>query len=311
MTRKSAAANLRRVTIPATNADVRLQVTYDGPAVASGRMDIRVLASAMASVAQLVDDAARISYGTQAQVRIEVGGDFRRGSFSYELVTQALQHLSADQLRELLEWLGLLAAPTGVTVLGVIRWLRGRKVQRAERSGKEVNIIVADGDSRVVNMHIGQLVLNPTVRMDIQGVMQPLESAGIDEFRAGAPGAEPVRVTADEQAYFNAPPAAAEKVHDAVDLTLLQLVSPIFRDGNKWQFSYPGEGPFHAAVTDKKFLREVKGHIVQFGYGDLIRVRLRTTVTRTELGQLRTDREVVEVVELIPPAKQTDLFDEA
>ena len=85
----------------------------------------------------------------------------------------------------------------------------------------------------------------------------------------------------------------------------------MYRAGNKWQFAYPGEAPFFAPVLDRDFLRRFQRREVVFGYGDLVRVRLRTTVSRTEVGTLSTTREVLEVLEVLPPAKQTDLFSES
>ena len=80
--------------------------------------------------------------------------------------------------------------------------------------------------------------------------------------------------------------------------------------GNKWQFAYPGEAPFFAPILDKTFLRRLQRREVVFSYGDLVRVRLRTIVSRTRAGSLSTAREIIEVFEILPPAKQTDLFSE-
>jgi hypothetical protein len=286
-----------------------LSVTYDGPALAAGRMDVRVLASAMASVAQLVEDSARLIYGNDADVRIEVSGDFRTGSFTYQNLATALSGLTTEQLRELLTWLGLIAAPTGLTVMGVLKWLAGKKPSRVTRDG-DTAIIVSGNDNRVVNLHVAQLVLNHSVRTGIEGMTQPLAEAGIEVMKVGETATSTaVEITADERPAFLAPPPAAETLHDGEAIAVLQIVSPVFRLGNKWQFSHPGEPSFYAPILDRAFLQRFKNREIALLFGDLVRVRMRTAVTRTEAGSLSTTREILEVLEVIPPPKQVDMFE--
>lgn len=289
---------------------VRLSVGYDGPALMAGRMDVRTLASAMASVAQLVEDATRLTYGADAGVRIEVSGDFRRGSFSYQIVATALAGITPDQVKDVLVWLGLLSAPTGLTVIGVLKLLRGRKVDRATREGNDVRLIVGN-QSHVVNIQVAQLVLNSPIRANLEGVTQPLDEPGIEVLRTGESDQVPAtEITKAERPSFLAPAPVAEALHDDESVTVLQLISPVFRIGNKWQFAYPGEAAFFAPILDRGFLTKLQRREVSFSYGDLVRVRLRTVVSRTDTGALSTAREIREVIQIIPPARQADLFSE-
>lgn len=297
------------MTIPIAERDVRLSVTYDGPELANGRMDVRLLASAMASVAELVDDATRVTYGTDADVRIEVSGDFRRGSFTYQIVATAIQGLDPSQIKEILTWLGLIAAPTGLTVIGVLKWLRGRKIDRIEPESTNRAKIVVGNQSQVVNLQVAQLVVNYKVRSDIEGMTAPLERPGITELRTGEQEADAMVVRRDERNSFAAPVPTAQKVHEGESVAVLQLVTPnLYKVGNKWQFAYPGESPFFAPVLDENFLGRFQRREVSFSYGDLVRVRLKTIVERTEIGTLTTHREILEILEIISPIKQGDLF---
>jgi len=286
---------------------VRLVVGYDGPALATGRMDVRVLAGAMASVAQLVDDATRITYGMDAGIRVEVSGNFRRGSFSYQIIATVIAGLTPEQIRNVLEWLGLISTATGLTVVGVLKWLRGRKVE-AKRDGDNV-VLTAGNQTNVVNLQVAQLVLNHSVRMGFEGITQPFEQVGIDVLRTSErEGAPTTEISKQERKSFIAPPPLAEALHDGESVAVLQVVSPVFRVGNKWQFAYPGEAPFFAPILDKGFMFKFERREEGFLFGDLVRVRLRTVITRTEAGTLSTSREILEILEKIEPAKQTDLF---
>jgi hypothetical protein len=262
----------------------------------------------MASVAQLVEDSARLLYGSDTGIRIEVSGDFKRGSFTYQTISTAIAGVTADQVKEVLTWLGLLSAPTGLTVIGVLKWLRGRKIRRVVREGNDARITAGD-DSTIVNLQVAQLVMNFSVRADLEGATQPLAEPGINVMRTGEDPENPaVEITDEDRESFLAPPPAAETLHDGESVAVLQLVAPVFKIGNKWQFAYPGEPAFHAPILDKKFLVRLQKREIPFLFGDLVRVRLRTSVTRTEAGTLSTSREIIEVLEVIPPTQQDDLF---
>lgn len=288
--------------------DTTFSVTYDGPALAAGRMDVRVLASAMASVAQLVDDAARLLHGPRTGIRVEVSGNFRRGSFSYQVFAAAIADLTAEQVKEILVWLGLIASTSGSNVIEVVRWLRGRKVRKVTQEGQTATI-TAGNESTVVNLQVAQLVMNYNIRADLEGATQPLAESGIDVMRTGEYIETPsVEITAEDRGVFLAPPQEATTLHEGDAIAVLQLVSPVFKPGNKWQFAFPGEASFHAPIQDKSFLERARKREVEFRYGDLIRVHLRTTVSRTESGGLTTAREILEVIEILPPPEQFTIF---
>jgi hypothetical protein len=257
-----------------------------------------------------VDDATRLTFGTDAELRIEVSGNFRRGSFSYQIITTAVAGLTPDQIKDILMWLGLISAPTGLTVIGVLRWLKGRKPE-IRREGNDVRI-VAGNQSNVVNLQVANLVMNYGIRSALEGVTQPLEQPGIEVVRTSEADSAPItEIGRDERRSFLAPVPAAESLHDGESVAVLQIVSPVFRIGNKWQFAYPGEAPFFAPILHKEFLVRFQRREVAFLFGDLVRVRLRTIVTRTEAGTISTTREILEIQEIIPPPKQTDLFAES
>ncbi len=289
-------------------ADTRLSVSYDGPALATGRMDAKVLAGAMASVAQLVDDSARLIHGADTNVRIEVSGDFRRGSFTYQIIATALSDLTAVQVKEILVWLGLIATTSGGSLISVLRWLRGRRVRKVSREGNQATI-TAGNDSTIVQLQVAQLVMNYPIRTALEGMTQPLAEAGITTLRTGEDIQAPdLEIQSPDREWFLAPAVETETLHSAETVAVLQIVSPVFKIGNKWQFSYPGEPMFYALILDRQFLDQAKKREVSLRWGDLVRVRLRTSVARTQAGTLSTTREILEVIEIVPPPEQFNIF---
>jgi hypothetical protein len=289
--------------------EVKFTVTYDGPEVARGRMDARDLAPAMLSMAKLVDHAASITYGTTAAIRVEVDADFRRGSFSYEIIAKAielgntlLQNLS---ISDLLAIVGL----TGGGLIALVKGARGRRPVAVERRGENTTLVFRDGENITVNVNIAQLFLNRTVREDLDGVIAPLRKPGITEFRAGVDDTTAVTVGRDEIEYFEPPPSDDEKVWENETTELVEVLSVSFKASNKWRVALAGDTPFPALILDETFLERVRRHEVTFGNGDALKVRLYTRVVRSPTGEFKRYREIREVLDhLTPPPGQFDMF---
>ncbi|WP_061165200.1 hypothetical protein [Caballeronia temeraria] len=64
----------------------RFNVVYDGPALAEHRMDVRDLAPALVAIADLFTAANKELNGDSADVRVEVKGSFKAGSFELDLI---------------------------------------------------------------------------------------------------------------------------------------------------------------------------------------------------------------------------------
>ena len=88
-------------------------VTYDGPSVRDGLMDVRELAPALLSTGALVQKANHLLNGDRVQVSVQVRSSFKRGSFiiallaDQSLLDQAkaflLQHPQIKDVKEILE----------------------------------------------------------------------------------------------------------------------------------------------------------------------------------------------------------------
>ena len=185
----------RQVTVTHEADEIRFTIVYDGPAVANGRMPLFDIAPAMLSTAQLVEDGIRFLYGNDAALTIEVNADFRRGSFAFEVFTSpdTLHHaqglIAALTPQQLDLGLKLLGIGGSGGLIGFIKWLRGRTIQRIDKQGDQAVVTVRDGNNITINASVVNLALNNNNRRDADGVVAPLRSPGIEEFRAQLPGA--------------------------------------------------------------------------------------------------------------------------
>lgn len=292
----------------AENNTVKFTVKYNGPALASRRMDARDLAPAMLSTAKLVEHTAAMLYGSDQDLKIDVNAEFEGGSFMYEMVAGFV--MVGGVLFSNLSISDVLT--TATTILDAIKQGRGKKPQ-AFQPGPQPNqttIHYTDNSTHNVNLNVTlveRAYQNPTLRRDIEGAVEPLKKPGIEEFELTTPF-QRVEVTRDEVGYLDAPKLEELELQDKVVEEIIEVVAPDFREGNKWQVGLAGEGVVWTAIEDKNFIRQVMNHEVTFGRGDFFRVSMRVRVVRRPTGKLDRERTIVQVHGPLEGGKQMNLF---
>ncbi|QVN20666.1 hypothetical protein [Burkholderia pyrrocinia] len=278
-------------------------IIYDGPALAEHRMDVRDLAPALIAIADLFTSTNKELNGENAEVRLEVRGSFKAGSFHSELIfVQSL----ASQIRDLfagpnagafsnaMAILGALGIVGGGGLIGLIRTLRGRKPHRIEQEGEQTRVWISEQESFTVDEVTYRLYLNRTVRVSLQKALSPLERDGIASFRIARGDTVELTIENDELDAFASGDDPGEVVTDTVARKVLLLESVVFKDGNKWRV-HDGTSAFFAALEDEQFLAKVDAG-ERFGKGDVLVVDLRQTQIVTDEG-LRNEYRIVKVRE--------------
>jgi hypothetical protein len=279
------------------NSTVHFSIKYDGPALISHQMDVRELAPALIALSSLLEEANRALYPDSAEVRVNVNGSFKGGSFGVDFV--ALQSIkdqivslfagpeatAAVNLLSILEGLGIFGG--GMGLIGVIKWLRGRKP----------SAIRIEGDKTIFQLHLeetvetfevdlvaGKLYQSRIVRQSLARVVKPLETEGIDIFACGQDGKTQTVITKEEAKFFEIAASGADVVSDVVsEGVLLQIESAVFKDGNKWRFS-DGSNSFFAEIGDEPFRARIDSGDERFGKGDVLIVDLRRIQSITDTG---------------------------
>lgn len=291
---------------------VHFSIKYDGPALASHQMDVRELAPALMALANLLEDANKAAFPGSSEVRVQVKGTFKSGSFGIDLIadqtiTQQLVSLfsgseatAAANLLALLGGIGMTAKAFGGGLIGLIRWLNGRRPTSIRNDGDKVVFEIQTEEvleSYTVDLVAGKLYQDRTVRQSLAKVIKPLEREGID-YLAIIESDETLGaiITSDEVAAFTSAASQADVVSDTIsERLLLQIESAVFRDGNKWRLSDGGQ-PFYAEIVDVAFLSQIDAGQARFGKGDVLVADLRQVQTVTDTG-LKMDRYVVKVHE--------------
>jgi hypothetical protein len=280
------------------SATVHFSIKYDGPALANHQMDVRDLAPALIALSTLLEEANRTLYPNAAEVRVNVNGTFKSGSFGVDVValqsmTEQIVSIFAGQtataaanLSGILQGLGLLGG-AGAGLLALIKWLKGRKPSAVKFIGEKTVFeirTVEEVETFEVDLAAGRLYQSRIVRQSLAKVIKPLEADGIDYFACGRDGEAESIVTKEDAGYFNVAASEADVISDTlIEKTLLQIESAVFKDGNKWRFN-DGTNAFFAEIVDALFLERVNSGEERFGKGDILVVALRRTQSITDVG---------------------------
>ena len=302
----------------AMSTSIHFSIKYDGPALASHQMDVRELAPALMALSSLLEEANREIYPDGDEVRVQVKGSFKGGSFGVDLI--ALQSIK-DQIVSLLtgpeasavsNLFGILG---GVGLVGgayagliqLIKWLNGRKPTSVTQMGDHLIVeatLFESTESIEVSLVAGKLYKSRVVRQSLAKVLKPLEREGIDIFAAGRDGQSETVIEKDDLTAFTDAAQEADVASDnTMSRVLVQVESAVFKDGNKWRIS-DGAATFHAAMDDTDFTDRIDAGLERFGKGDVLVVDLRRVQLITDNG-LKSEWSIVKVHEHREPLQTT------
>lgn len=278
------------------SASVHFSIKYDGPALASHQMDVRDLTPALFALSNLLEDANRAAFPTAGEVRVNIQGTFKSGSFGVDLV--AVQNIQeqlislfsgpgASATANLLQILTAIGFVGSAGVVGLVKWLRGRKPTAINTVGESVIFEVRteeEVETFEVDLITGRLYQSRVVRQALYKVLKPLEQEGIDLFACGRDGVAESVIIKDEVPFFETTSNDVDVVSDILNEgVLLQIESAVFKEGNKWRFS-DGSTSFFAEITDTDFLARIESGDERFGKGDVLIVDLRRIQSITDNG---------------------------
>lgn len=287
---------------------VHFSIKYDGPALVSHQMDVRELAPALIALSELLEHANKEAFPNASEVRVDVQGNFKGGSFGVDLIAvqsmaqqlvamfSGAEATAAANLLGILGGIGLLG---GGGLIGLIKWLNGRKPSAIRFNGDKTvfEILTADHvETMEVDLVAGRLYKSRVVRQSLAKVVKPLEREGIDMFACGKNGDLQAVVTKADLPAFEMAASDAEIVSDTINEGVLLLIeSAVFRDDNKWRFS-DGGTPFYAEIADEAFLARINSGDERFGKGDVLVADLQRVQSVSDAG-LKVEHTIVRVHE--------------
>jgi hypothetical protein len=289
-------------------------LAYDGPAVADGEMEIADLAPALLSLGQLLNAAAKAIDGEKSKVSIKVKST-QEGSFeiwlsvAMDMASSGWSWWKTDDVQagaQLISLLGLTGAGTGMSLIKLVRLLRGRQPEKVEsRDPATIEIFLDASSTIVVPIEVYQLARDPQVRAGLAGVVaDPLDKDGIESVRFGPKGSA-TEIREDEAFAFRAPIELDGDVLVNRYRRAFSIVSLSFKDGQKWRLN-DGHGAKTVRMSDKQFEDQVNRNEVRFAKGDVLICEVIERATITPKG-LKSEYEIVKVLEHQPAAIQPPL----
>lgn len=292
------------------------RIAYTGPALAEHMIDVRQLGPALLAVGDLCREANRVINKDRTQeVNVLVKANFQEACFdiSFEFVQQLYQQVKGliqDEdvatAKDILEWLGFLGVITGGSLLGFLKWKRGRKITNIEQNssgagGTFYNISIEGDDNKFqLSAPVYNLFRDPQVRAAQRRIVAPLENEGFEQVEIRED--EKVINTMTREEYEQGSYDIQEgEVEGALALepqkfrAILTLISPVFLEKNKWRFSLGRGQRISATIKDANFLIKVFKLGERFGVGDTLEVTLSMMQTLGKDGVYRTEYEIIEV----------------
>lgn len=305
-------------TITNMSATVHFSIKYDGPALSSHQMDVRELAPALIALSELLEQANKAAFPDSNEIRVNVQGNFKGGSFGVDLIAMqsvAQQIVSifsgseataAANLLAILGGLGVTGKLLGGGLIGLIKWLNGRKPSAIRFEGDKTVFEIKTSEhieTFEVDLVAGKLYQSRVVRQSLAKVMKPLERDGVDVFATIVNGTTTAVVLKEELSAFEIAGSEADVVSDVTtEGVLLQIESAVFKDDNKWRFS-DGATPFYAEIVDESFLERINTGDERFGKGDVLVADLRRVQSVSDTG-LKLEHTVVKVREHREPLQR-------
>jgi hypothetical protein len=308
----------------------RFQLSYDGPALRSGAMDVNELAPALLATADLFREANKQLNGDRAEVSIKVRSDFKKGSFEVALI---FDQTILEQAKQILlpPGGGLVGAGALVSFLfgtemgkqgmaGVIgnvldlwKKIRGEKPKAVvEDASKGITLVVTgDGNQINVNSRVARLYSDDIIRSSIRSTLRPVGRRGINSLtiKKGDKAINEVHKTqlpAMENTTSSHSELHGASVLEDTKEAVLRVVRANFEKG-KWGFS-DGSASFSADIEDDNFKKQLDAREIGFYKGDILRVILKTTqIVTPDHQQFQTNRVIETVIEHIHALRQQEL----
>lgn len=302
-------------------AETNFGVTYEGPALADGRMRVHDLAPALLALGELFTEASTTLYPDRPPVALDIHAT-KEGSFSIDLILTAAdgaweateQLFGGDGVTALTNLKDLvIGGGTSISLVRFIVWLRGRRIESVEpvdspdpvEAGSVKVTVAGDGTTSLdIPQEVLKLHQNVSVRTSAKEVVKPVSRDGVERFKAMPEKEVTVTVGKEDLPAFNAiePPEEEEELQDSERPTTLRIVAIAWNEGNKWRFSEGADdSSFYATIEDPAFLDSIEKGAEAFRKGDLLRCTLRTRQRKVG-DQLEVEYQVINITEHIATA---------
>ncbi len=278
-----------------------LKIRYIGPALEDGRMDVYKASTNMIAFSEFMVAAVKTTYGENAEAKAEVSG-FDHGSFITSLVFsvggQAATVFTALSAQEL--WTVVKGA------FDLWKHLKGQPPAAVTNNGNTCTVTNNSGQIIQIRTDAVNLVFNDKAAEPVSRFVKlAMQEDGYEKLEISADADVVIAEVDKYEAQGFESVSRQITLSDNTSRMVVNIVGPVFQDGNKWRFS-DGERTFNALMLDGDFLVAVnKGE--RFGKGDILDVDLRAVQTGAGM-KTSIERSILKVHRHLTPQEQVSLL---
>lgn len=195
----------------------------------------------------------------------------------------------------------------GDSLIELWKWLRGKKPDKVTRTGNNTEITLGDNKKTVTNL-VFNLYGDSAIRAAFGQATEPLRREGFNRIAVRKDNDEQVAIEKEEAEYFESEPLELEpgEIPTEGERDAVLIVSKIaFTEGTTWSFFEQG-GTVVAKIEDDDFWQRVHDHVIKFGEGDMLKVRLHWQLEERN-GKLKQRNRITKVYQVFDRPKQMRL----
>ncbi len=264
-------------------------------------MDVYKASTNMIAFSEFMVAAVKTTYGENAEAKAEVSG-FDHGSFITSLVFsvggQAATVFTALSAQEL--WTVVKGA------FDLWKHLKGQPPAAVTNNGNTCTVTNNSGQIIQIRTDAVNLVFNDKAAEPVSRFVKlAMQEDGYEKLEISADADVVIAEVDKYEAQGFESVSRQITLSDNTSRMVVNIVGPVFQDGNKWRFS-DGERTFNALMLDGDFLVAVnKGE--RFGKGDILDVDLRAVQTGAGM-KTSIERSILKVHRHLTPQEQVSLL---
>jgi hypothetical protein len=295
--------------------NISFTITYNGDALQNHTIDIKELAPALMSLGNLLDETNTILNGSTAQVKVHVKAT-SAGSFNIHFIsdqnvwTMVKDLLTSQPTTAIINMVVIFGLVFGndKNLIWLIEKLKGKPPVKIEDLKNGLLRLTFDNGTFDITKDLLNLYKSREIRAAVEGIVKPLKSDGISTFAVKKNNEQEsvCEVKKDNVALFDVPPIQDEELLSSEREIIFTPISISFKEGNKWRL-FDGLNTVNVIIEDDIFVNKIKQNLVAFSSSDTLRCRVKIIQKQTAEG-LKTEYEILEVIEHIPGYKQLNLF---
>jgi hypothetical protein len=238
-------------------------VRYDGEDLTEHSMDLKLVAESLNGIETLVREVYEELGGKEEGLDLQIRGGFSEGSFEF-LFT--INQILLDNI-ELLKIIGLGIPATTGSLLGYLKWLKGRKIKKITLTEDgDCKIVTEDGDVKVTPSYMRPLLASTSVRSAFNKIIsKPLRRSGIELFETQSTEAKKsdrasyVSVTKDEEKFYRQKNVTVIDINDKkrIEEKVITFLSVHKDKEAAWRIDFDSE-PMTVRMEDEGFLSNVR-----------------------------------------------------